>query len=73
MTAAGLAVRPAWAALRPDVQDPAEKGRELRPAPLGGSHRAGEQRAGPVFSIVELCGECVRGFMFQCVLWVVQQ
>lgn len=73
MPAAGFAVRPAGAALRPGVGDPAEKRRELRPAPLGGFHRAGEQRAGPVFSIVELCGECVRGFMFQCVLWVVQQ
>lgn len=73
MPAAGFAVRPAGAALRPDVRDPAEKRRELRPAQLGVFHRAGGQRAGPVFSIVELCGECVGGFMFQCVLWVVQQ
>lgn len=50
--------------------------------PLGGLHppvlwevfhRAGGQQSGPMFSIAKLCGECVRGFMFQCVLWVVQK
>ena len=36
-------------------------------------HRAGGQQSGPVFSIVKLCGECVGGFTFQCVLWAAQQ
>lgn len=36
-------------------------------------HGAGGRQTSPVFSIVELCGECVRGFMFQCMLWAVRQ
>lgn len=48
--------------------------RELHPCLLWEVfHRAGGQQSGPVFSIVKLCGECVRGFMFQCMLWVVHQ
>lgn len=59
----------------PHMKEPAEgtPQRALSLSALGGFPQGWGQQSGPVFSIVKLCGECVRGFMFQCVLWVVQQ